>query len=282
MQNKPQTNIEHYIPRVYLKGFSDNGKSVYAFSLKDNKIIQNCPIETACQEKWLYELKDNNNQIMVANLIEEKLSIIEAQFKSYKKALVNKAFNIDNFNAKGFFTSEEKAFWKVYITIQMLRTPRIIKEISNEINNRTDGQFTKNEIRNYTLISVMPFIKELQLDNITFWFLFGLIEKTSICAFVDIYHSLFTSDNPIACITPASGENEMKLLFFPITPDIAIVLFGGEYKKDFGKNCLYQFKNQQLDVFKQSIARTAQNMIYSKSALNKDDIELIKYARESN
>ena len=281
-RKKQQTNIEHYVPRVYLKGFSDNNKSVYAYSLKDDKEILNCSIETACQERWLYEFKNDDDKLILANLLEDILAKVEILFSKYRDILIKKAYQTENLKTKCFFTTEEKAFWKVYIVIQMLRTPSIINGLTDRIKNQVGEEFTTNEVRNYTLISVLPILKELRIENNAFSFLLGLISQDHICAFVDNSHGLFTTDNPIACDSPKQGSNEIELLYFPVTTDIAIILFGGELKKEYGRNRLYYFNSQQLLKFKQGIAFTAQNMIYSKCKLSKDDIELIKNARESN
>ena len=71
MQNKNLTKKQHYVPQVYLRGFSPGEEMTYSFNLKTgipkHKPI---PIETVCYEKYLYEIKDSNGKIISDNYIE--------------------------------------------------------------------------------------------------------------------------------------------------------------------------------------------------------------------
>lgn len=281
-KNKP-TKDEHFVPRVYLRGFSDNGKSFFAYNMKEDKQIRNCSIETATREKNIYEFKGNNNQLLYINLLEDTLSKLEGIFAKNRKELLSKASYPEYLNTKCFFTSEEKAFWKVYIVTQMLRTPMFIDFLTEKYSIEVGNKFTNNEIRNFTLMSMLPFFKEIiNSKNNFFNFLLSKIDNSNVCAFVDNNNSLFTSDNPVAFNTQEFGANEIDIVYFPVTPHIALVLFGGKLKNESPKNQLCIFNNQQLNEFKLGMACAAQNMIYSKFALSADDIELIKKARRIN
>lgn len=45
---------QHYVPKFYLKFFSDNGIHINAYLIKDQSIHQNIPYESQVNEKYFY------------------------------------------------------------------------------------------------------------------------------------------------------------------------------------------------------------------------------------
>lgn len=48
---------QHYIPRCYLRRFSDNEKSIYTYDKKDSKSYRSSMMAVCCEED-LYTLSD--------------------------------------------------------------------------------------------------------------------------------------------------------------------------------------------------------------------------------
>ena len=92
------TRNQHYIPQVYLRGFSpdylgenrertDEAKfRIYAYNLnKEEKVNNPIPIKSICLKKDLYEINDSNENIVSANFLEKWLGVIESKFSYYRK-----------------------------------------------------------------------------------------------------------------------------------------------------------------------------------------------------
>ena len=53
------TTQEHYVPQVYLRGFSQDEHHVYEYRVRDGFQPEKAvPIDSICRGKYLYELKD--------------------------------------------------------------------------------------------------------------------------------------------------------------------------------------------------------------------------------
>ena len=107
------TKKQHYVPQVYLRGFSTDNKQIWSYmidSLDNGKYV---PIESICREKYLYEVKDDEGNWLAPNRIEKKLSILEGMFAENLRILEKKAFLKENYRTKCFLTKDEKTFWKI-------------------------------------------------------------------------------------------------------------------------------------------------------------------------
>ena len=122
------TKKQHYVPQVYLRGFSSDESKINAYWIDNNIDERYIPIESICRENYLYELRNDSNDLIATNHIEKCLSALEGMFSEYRIQLLNKAYITENYKTKCFFTSQEKVFWKLFIAIQMLRTPKVLNE----------------------------------------------------------------------------------------------------------------------------------------------------------
>ena len=70
--NKPTKN-QHYVPRVYLKGFSCDEVHVYRNELNEDRIVSSklVPIESIFRKKYLYEIRDSNSSFIALNHVEK-------------------------------------------------------------------------------------------------------------------------------------------------------------------------------------------------------------------
>ena len=67
--SKPQpTKHQHYIPQVYLKGFSKDSSTIYEYNFKKGEALDKpVSIESVCRENYLYEVRENNGVIININ-----------------------------------------------------------------------------------------------------------------------------------------------------------------------------------------------------------------------
>ena len=73
-QRKEITVKQHYIPQFYFRNFSEDQKRIYQINLKEITSSKLVPIESICFKKNLYELRDDNDEYIHRNMIENKLS----------------------------------------------------------------------------------------------------------------------------------------------------------------------------------------------------------------
>ncbi len=103
------------------KKIVDNSKcTIYCYDLEKRKQSKAIPIKSVCYEKNLYEVLDNNGNVVLQNYIEKVFGKLEAEFSKYRNMLERKAFLPENYSSHMFLKHEEKAFWATYITLQLL------------------------------------------------------------------------------------------------------------------------------------------------------------------
>lgn len=149
-QNKKQ----HYVPQFYLKKFSDNRKSVWAYDKVLGKVIQPS-ISNICCEKDLYTISDNmvrksasdGNKInkysfekdFFANALEQNYS----RYWDLLDDMAKQCIETDEFQMP--LPDEDKIKIAYYIAVQFLRLPQIKKfdvDIFNDMMPKIVRLFT--------------------------------------------------------------------------------------------------------------------------------------------
>ncbi len=281
MTEKRQVTVdEHYVPQAYLQGFSSDSKSIYAYRIRDafqpNGPV---PIKSICYKKNLYELRNENDEIVAINHLENFLCAFESDFGKYKKQLEGKAFIEANHHSLHFLSKEEKEFWRIYIAVQMMRTPQILQFVQEIVENELQGQLKANEARTVTLKACLPFFQHIKEGDKSF--LFDTIQGMNDMHFavgVDNTDSIFTSDYPLFIMSPSQTVDSIEQVILPITSRLVLILNGGNQKKAFKKNCLFSIEQDDLEIVKKSIACSAGEWIYSKRPLTPQEVEIVKAA----
>ncbi len=84
------TKKQHYIPQVYLRGFSPDYKcnskdqvdkdkaTIYQYSFEKGEVSNNAvPIKTVCYSNHLYEIRDKDGEYIYINWLETVLKQLE-------------------------------------------------------------------------------------------------------------------------------------------------------------------------------------------------------------
>lgn len=242
------------------------------------------PIESVCREKFLYEVKDDGGNLLGPNYLENVLCHLEGLFAKNLRALEKKAFHKENYLTKCILTSEEKAFWKAYIAIQIMRRPEVIQATHDVLTEFLGDQLSENKIHTVALTQCLPFFSEIKPEDRSALSVFlQPLLNMSIAIGVDESGSLFTSDSPVYCYY-SDRENlaeakEYDKIILPLTPKLVMILFGGETARHYRNNRLIPVDNEDLKEIKLSIAYAAQRWIYSQKELSKMDRTIIEQAR---
>ena len=240
------TRKQHYVPQVYLKSFSTkNGTNkIYSYPLSSKYADKECltpiSIRSICSEDNLYE----NLEIAPLNDLENKLGLIENNFKKNLTLLVKKTnSNKGNMSAL-ILTSEEKEFWKIWTLLQYVRLPCR----ANDFN-----EYEKNLF--------------LQLEK---W-----IQRAPINILFFKNSNLFISDNPVIfCF-----NEEHKNILLPINPNIS--LYFGEIRENKGVcNRVIMLSQFEALSINKAIIDKAKKYILSSNPFSEKDIDLIKFIRK--
>ena len=280
MQNNI-TKKQHYVPQAYLRGFSVDGKRVFAFNNKTNKTYDSpIPIESICRKDYLYEIKNNKNKIITPNYIENVLCNLEGQFAKYRKKLEAKAFLKENFKTSSFLSSDEKAFWYVYTAIQLMRLPTILNAAEQLSNELLEKEITDNEAHMIAIAQCLPFFREIkQGDSNALLAVLPPIEKMTISVGVDTSESLFTSDCPICCYAPNSSDGVFERVEFPVSSSLIMCFLGGAMRDEYKRNRLFPLEEDDVTAIKEAIVYSSISHVFSKRPFSKREIDMIRRVR---
>lgn len=281
MMNKP-TKKQHYVPQVYLRGFSSDEVFVIRNELESQCIVssKSVPIQSICREDFLYEIKDSEGSYIALNFIEKYFSALEAMFSIYREQLINKAFIKDNQRTKCFFTAEEKCFWKLYVVLQMLRLPKVLEVARQFSAEYFEDSLSTNEAYGVATQLCLPFFDELKPedDNCLTRFLKPVLPM-SIALGIDYSGQIITSDNPVYFYSQNKTIENIEKIIFPLTPQMVLILLGGQLKDNYDKNRLFELDAEDLESIFKPIAYNAEKIIISRDPLSSDLKKMICEAR---
>ena len=277
------TKKQHYVPQVYLRGFSEDKKCLWSYKLDSTLQEKMVPIQSVCRENYLYEVRGKNGEIIFPNWIERVLAEAEKMFASYLQKLESKAFHKENFKTKCFLRSDEKSFWKVYTAIQMMRSPEVINVAHNTAKEFFGEVLNDSEAYTAAITQCLPFFTEVNEEhqNVLFTFLRPLTNM-SIAIGVDENETIFTSDNPVYCYSLSrqiAEVEEYDKVILPLTSKLVLILFGNDEKKECDTNRLFPLGFEDLEDIKKSLAYTARSWIFSKRELSTYEKEIIRQVR---
>ncbi len=291
--DKNNTVRQHYIPQVYLRGFSPEYESaclgkisnskccIYFYDIEKHFQSTAVPIDSVCFENSLYEVTGVSGRRVFPNYIERFFGRCESEFSRYRKKLEKKAFDILNYRTKTFLCREEKVFWCTYIVIQILRMPQVIglaESTCKEMYGVND-----NQARNISRIWCTPFFRDLGEDTPEaklFSCFFEPMADMAFGVFVDEEGMLITSDKTVYIHATSFPCSEYEKIIFPISSKLCLILFGGEEKKKLPKkNFLCPIDNESRRMIFSAIADASFNKVFSNHRLDDEELHLIEQIR---
>lgn len=283
MSDKQVTKNQHFVPQEYLRGFSEDGITIYEYNLKKGEAIKTpVPIESICREKYLYEIHDKNGEIIRTNFIENTLRNFEGQFAEQRRQLLRKARNRDNYKTKCFLSTEEKQFWVFFAALHIMRNPVTLNGIKEIIQEEMPEPPTDTEAKNLAIAYCLPFFKKAEEgdQNALIVFISILLTKVITVGYAESGH-FFTSDHAMYGHRNAVDEPiKFGTLWFPVCSDCAIVFSDSAGVDRSKRNRLIPLKKEELDGINQGIAYIADQMVLSQYPFSKADLNLIEKARK--
>lgn len=285
------TQKQHYIPQVYLRGFSPeyNNKSheiphsrytIYCYNLtKITQLYQPVPIKSVCYKNYLYEVTGDDGAIVLPNHLEKCFSVLEEMFSKYRHKLETKVFITENYKTNSFLTQEEKRFWVTYILIQTLRMPQVLA-LAEQVSLETwEEELTHKQAQNVARLCCLPLFSEIAEGNkeaMLIKLLFEPLKSMTFGVGVDIQERIITSDKPVFVYAKELPCKEYDRIIFPISSQICLFMFGNEDKKMQRKNFLFPIDEEYREEIIKSMSALAFEKVYANHVFDKKERKYIK------
>ncbi|WP_026513604.1 DUF4238 domain-containing protein [Butyrivibrio sp. LB2008] len=295
MKQENFTKNQHYIPQVYLRGFSPEYKplrksklkssayTIYAYAIRSEKQLKKAvPIDDICQKKYFYEMKDDDGKFLNPNWIEKGFKCLEDMFSDYRYKLEKKAFNEENYSIKHFLDKEEIVFWLSYISLQVIRLPELLETAQQEVKRLCGDNVSDNDARNFVRRYCIPLfgkVDEKSKETMVFNSIIGPMFPMKIILGVDIEGKLLTSDKTVYIYTDEIPCESYEEVIFPISAQICLVLIGGKKQEGVDHNRLFLIDADLRDYINGCISSAAFNKVYSNHLFSKREMKMIEESR---
>lgn len=281
------TRDEHYIPIMYLKGFSEiKGKSnkekvlLWQFRTSTKEHIA-VPVNarTICFEKDLYELTSQDGTFIAQNIIENRLSQFEAKVAGVIRCIQERSKNEDCFYCPHVLNDEEKSILIIFMTLLIYRDPKTIKRGATFLE-KSQGM-NADEARNYTLLNLLPLGIDSDWDENTL-----IIEATKHLCGMTFQIGVAPDDCIITCDRPVIEwkpyENELygrpRAVVFPLTSRLVLYMYPIETVPT-GDHCFFfKMDEKQIEDVQYNVVVSSREWIYSKKPFEGKLLENIKKA----
>ena len=285
---KPTAN-EHFIPQMYLRGFSEIKKPDKALIWQFNlKTMQQTPVQVdiqdICYEKHLYEIKGSDGSIIAQNTIEKTFGRIETKVSRVIRSIQTKLKNENCLNCSTILSEDDKSYLIIFITSLLYRTPETIEAGISSLKE-TNPEMDNRSTRNFTLFNLLPLGIDTEWDKNTI--IRTAIEKLSGMAFqIGITDSdvIITSDRPVIIWPPKEDKpyNRPQAVAFPLSSRLLLYLFPIESVDPIARNCFVKLTHNLINDLYGNISVCARQWIYSRNALTEDQLKIIVEARTRN
>ena len=286
------TEDEHFVPRMYLREFSEiktSRKEEKAFTwqfdlrtLKQSDTSVN--VKSICFEKDLYELRDKAGEYIARNIIEKTFWRNETKASTVIKSIKEKSKNQRCLNCPTILSDEDKSILIIFMTALQFRDPNTI-QMGIESLQQTNPDMTLNDMRNFTLLNLLP------ISDIPEWNENTIIRSATdrLCGMsfqigIAPDDVIISSDRPVIMWPPKENEqfNRPRAVVFPLTSRLVLYLFPMEDRKYIGNDWFTYLSDEQIKNIQMYVAAGARDWIYSKEPLSKEQIEIIKKARQKS
>lgn len=173
-KNSEYTIREHFVPRVYYKGFSEIKKKksnemllAWAFDIeRSTQINHQVDIDDFCAENNLYELMNEDGEIIAQNFIENKFGRIEVKVGVVLKRIIEKSKNENCLKCTNILSENDKSILIILMTMLQFRDPKTI-DYGVKALQQNNPELDAREARNFTLMNLLPLGIDSEWDENT-------------------------------------------------------------------------------------------------------------------
>ena len=283
MPQKQTTKNQHFVPRTYLKKFSNNG-------LLDRCFIQPYKVERGksikkhlCCEDWFYEFytydKNRDEFEKTKNLLETKLQIVETRYGTLYQRLMVLIEDAINTNEPVKMTKGEVHFLKEFMALQSIRTKKAFENAEEIIESCGINIGTLPEDLKRTLIIPSLFPETIRQHHLSRDCMYNemlklLNDPQTIMIFITPEHKgdrFLTSDHPVCFMS----DNDWNGFLFPINEKIAIFAYNTFGQIETEPFMVVKQNHDQMKQQNETIIQNANEYVMAQN-LTKEELELIK------
>lgn len=260
----PDNKKHHYVPRFYLKNFSENKRSICVFNIKNEKFIENGSLKSQCYIDYFYGEE---------NTFEKALSKIEGEMANIFRSIIEQELVPpplhDDYLSIIYFILIQQSRTKYAVDSNNEAFDKFFKHLySNQEENLQNVNVEINEGGRYSIktnIINYPILLDLSCKL--------LKNKTEI--------EFITSDNPLIlynkflnyrtyCSNIGLSTKGLQI-FFPISPKYMLVFFDTNvYKVGSNKDvCIDLTVNKDIyELNKLQLCSAFENIYFSNKLFN--------------
>lgn len=283
---------QHYVPQVYLRGFSPEYEplnkselpfekyTIFPFDLEKQAYdsTEAVPIHSVCYKKKLYEIYGTDDQIIFPNWLENYFCALEKMYGSYRTELERKVHR-ESIGVPNILTTMEKTFWVTFIAIHLLRNAYALSEAEAAIKELVNDSVSDKEVKSAVRKLCLPFFQEIKEDSQETKILEGILAPMYQMQFavgIDFDNQLITSDKGASIIGKEFPTDEYDEVIFPITSAICLILLGNENKDVYQDNTLFELTEAGKKHITSNVVLDAYKRIYSNHRFSIDEKRFIK------
>lgn len=283
---------QHYVPQVYLRGFSPEYEplnkselpfekyTIFSFDLEKRAYdsTEAVPIHSICYKKKLYEIYGTDDQIIFPNWLENYFCALEKMYGSYRTELEQKVHR-KKIGVPNILTTMEKTFWVTFIAIHLLRNAYALSEAEAAIKELVNDSVSDKEVKSAVRKLCLPFFQEIKEDSQETKILEGILAPMYQMQFavgIDFDNQLITSDKGASIIGNEFQTDEYDEVIFPITSSICLILVGNENKDVYQDNTLFELTEAGKKHITSNVVLDAYKRIYSNHRFSIDEKRFIK------
>lgn len=283
---------QHYVPQVYLRGFSPEYEplnkselpfekyTIFSFDLEKRAYdsTEAVPIHSICYKKKLYEIYGTDDQIIFPNWLENYFCALEKMYGSYRTELERKVHR-ENIGVPNILTTMEKTFWVTFIAIHLLRNAYVLSEAEAAIKELVNDSASDKEVKSAVRKLCLPFFQEIKEDSQETKILEGILAPMYQMQFavgIDFDNQLITSDKGASIIGKEFPTDEYDEVIFPITSAICLILVGNENKDVYQDNTLFELTEAGKKHITTNVVLDAYKRIYSNHRFSVTEKKFIK------
>lgn len=288
---------QHYVPQVYLRGFSPEYEpmnrsnlpfekyTIFSFDLEKRAYdsTEAVPISSICYKKKLYEIYGTDEKIIFPNWLENYFCSLEKMYGTYRTELERKIHK-ENIGIPNFLNAKERIFWVTFIAIHLLRNAYALSEAEAAIKELVDFNVSDKEIKSVVRKLCLPFFQEIKEDSKETKILEGILApmyKMQFAVGIDFDNQVITSDKGASIIGKEFPTDEYDEVIFPITSSICLFLVGNDNKDIHQDNTLFELSDAGKKHITTNVVLDAYKRIYSNHRFSVQEKKFIKdIARE--
>lgn len=293
------TKRQHYVPRLYLKKFSQlkNDKVNYYDKIIKKKLT-NMHVDNVAQQSYFYDLsedfineikslKDNefDERLLDKQYLEKCFSKLETNFGVTSESVINKVNSCEDpfsLTVINYINIDEKKDLATFIALQSIRTPayrmlgkNFFKFMNKLIPSIFDSLFTDELSENEILFG---YLSTGALDRLSahftqnFQWYIGIIDKPEQAKNENVRKTFVTdefliSDNPIINMKHVEKKNPKNVhleICLPLTPKYILILREPHFPENFINSIVSMHRNDIRIYNEYQYRFSYRKVIYSK------------------